>query len=190
MQIRTIRHWNYFLAIEKDLEVLSRYVQFTLENFKAYSIEMALIILTAASEIDVLLKAICNKESPEDNANNILKYKKVVESKLPNIMSFQVDIPRWGLCIPTWHSWKSEDVPSWWTAYNKVKHHRNDEYHLANLFNTLHTVAALYVTILYFYPLQAKRGLLLPSPSLFRPSVKDHTGFVNRGIESGINYKL
>lgn len=189
-QITTFSHWNYFLAIERDLEVLSRYVEFTPDNYKAYSIEMARIILSAGSEIDVLLKAICNKASPGDAADSITKYKKVVKSKLPNMMVFQVDIPRWEIYITPWEPWQSIDVPEWWTAYNKVKHHRDDEYHLANLFNTLNAVAALYVAILYLYPLKAEKGLLLPTPSLLRPSIKDHTGFVNRGFESGVIYKL
>ena len=190
LQINSTNHWNYFLAIERDLEALSRYVEFSSDNYTTYSLEMARIILAAASEIDVLLKAICNKESPGDAADNIIKYKKVVESKLPNIMDFEVDIPRWDIHLIPWEIWKSNDVPDWWTAYNKVKHHRNDEYRRANLFNTLYTVTALYVTILYFYPSKAKDGLLLPTPSLCRPSIKDYNGFINRGFESGINYKL
>ena len=39
---RIIRlHWNYFLALDKDVEALSRYVEFDESNFDTYSNEMA-----------------------------------------------------------------------------------------------------------------------------------------------------
>lgn len=34
-------HWNYFLALERDLETVSRYVEFTPDNYKIHSIELA-----------------------------------------------------------------------------------------------------------------------------------------------------
>ncbi len=33
-------HWNYFLALENDLDRLSRYVEFTTPNYPVYSIEL------------------------------------------------------------------------------------------------------------------------------------------------------
>lgn len=40
-------HWNYFLALERDLEVLSRYVEFANRNYKTYSIELAHLLFGA-----------------------------------------------------------------------------------------------------------------------------------------------
>ncbi len=34
-------HWNYFIALEKDAEITSRYVEICTENEKTYSIEYA-----------------------------------------------------------------------------------------------------------------------------------------------------
>ena len=33
-------HWNYFLAMEEDLDRLSRFVEFTTNNYECYSIEL------------------------------------------------------------------------------------------------------------------------------------------------------
>ena len=52
-------HWNYFLAIEEDLENLSRYIELREDNFATYSIETAKILMAASQEVDVLFKAIC-----------------------------------------------------------------------------------------------------------------------------------
>jgi hypothetical protein len=46
-------HWNYFLALERDLEVVSRYVEFSRPNFQVFSIELAHLLFAAASEVDV-----------------------------------------------------------------------------------------------------------------------------------------
>jgi hypothetical protein len=52
-------HWNYFLALEQDLEAASRYIEFCDANLKVFSIELAHLLLAAASEVDVLAKCIC-----------------------------------------------------------------------------------------------------------------------------------
>ncbi|HLA26797.1 MAG TPA: hypothetical protein VJZ49_02765 [Syntrophales bacterium] len=52
----SLAHWNYFLALEKDIEVLSRYVEFTQKNFTCYSLEILRILFSAASEVDVVAK--------------------------------------------------------------------------------------------------------------------------------------
>ena len=48
-------HWNYFLAIEKDLEHLSRYIEFSDANLGTYSIELTHLLLSASSEVDVVM---------------------------------------------------------------------------------------------------------------------------------------
>jgi len=52
-------HWNYFLALERDLEIVARYVEFTKPNFKTFSIELAHLLFAAASEVDVVAKLLC-----------------------------------------------------------------------------------------------------------------------------------
>ena len=54
-------HGNYFLALEHDLEVISRYIKFREENFDVFSIELARLLLASASEVDVIAKLLCKK---------------------------------------------------------------------------------------------------------------------------------
>lgn len=37
-------HWNFFVALESDLTVMSRYIEFVDENFGVYSIELARLL--------------------------------------------------------------------------------------------------------------------------------------------------
>ncbi len=83
-------YWTYFLAMERDLEVLSRYVEFATANMTTFSLEMARILLAAGSEADVLLKAVCEREDPSAQARTIGAYFNVISSKLPNVTSFEV----------------------------------------------------------------------------------------------------
>ena len=52
-------HWQYFIAIESDLERTGRYVEIAPANFKTYSIEFARILQSASSEVDVVSKLVC-----------------------------------------------------------------------------------------------------------------------------------
>jgi hypothetical protein len=64
-------HWNYFLAIERDVEVLSRYIEFDKRNFDCFSIEIVRILLAVGSEIDVICKQICRTINPSSKADDI-----------------------------------------------------------------------------------------------------------------------
>jgi hypothetical protein len=83
-------HWNYFLALENDLETLSRYIEFDRANFGVFSIELAHLLFAAASEVDVLAKRTCELVNPAAPRSNIDNYRAVVLasnklSKLPGL---------------------------------------------------------------------------------------------------------
>jgi hypothetical protein len=62
MVIQTIEnapHWAYFIAIERDLAELSRYVEFDERNFKCFSIEIVKLLLSASAEVAVVCKQLC-----------------------------------------------------------------------------------------------------------------------------------
>ena len=54
-------YWQFFVAIESDLEATTRYVECCEENYNTYSVAYAQIILSAGSEVDVVSKLLCNK---------------------------------------------------------------------------------------------------------------------------------
>jgi len=163
-------HWNYFLAIERDVEVLSRYVEFDKRNFDCFSIEIARIVLSVGSEIDVICKQICRTINSSSKADDINDYRNEITSAFPHFPNFEVLVPRFGLSLHPWDEWQdtAAGVPLWWTAYNKVKHHRDSHYEYANLKNALNAIAGLFVVVLYLYKNDAESGGLSPHPQLFR----------------------
>ncbi len=176
-------HWNYFLAIERDLEVLSRYVEFDEKNFECFSIEIARIILAAGAETDVVCKQLCRLYNSSSKADKINGYRREIVSSEPNIPGFTVLIPRFGLTLCPWDEWKSPTgVPFWWTAYNKIKHHRESDYHRANLKNALNAVSGLFVVVLYLYRKKAECGRLLPASQLLSVGPKHAGDSIHVGI--------
>jgi hypothetical protein len=128
-------HWNYFLSMEQDLERLSRFVEVDKRNYECFSVEIARLLIAAAAEAEVVCKQLCQKLNTS-SARNIHQYRKQIVQAYSVIPRFEVIAPRYGLHFKPWAKWKkANDVPLWWTAYNKIKHNRDSEYHRANLKN-------------------------------------------------------
>jgi hypothetical protein len=171
---KTASHWNYFLAIERDLDVLSRYVEFHGDNFKCYSLEIARILLAAGAEADVVCKLLYQPGG--SRSDGIDAHRRHVTEAFPALPTFGVLMPQFGMALTPWLNWKFEKVPDWWTAYNKIKHQRDSHYHEANLFNAINATAALFVVVLYLYRAKAEVGELLPNPQLLRVADAHVTG--------------
>jgi hypothetical protein len=171
-------HWNYFLALEDDVMRLSRFVELTDDNSTAYSLEMARLLLVAASEVDVVAKQICRKLDAKSKAKQIDEYRTEITAAYPDIAGALVHIPKFGLTLNPWEQWAEEGKnPIWWTANNKVKHHRHTNFSDANLKNSLNAVAGLFLLLLYFYADEAQKAQLSPDPRLFRAGTPFYTAF-------------
>ena len=164
----SLNQWNYFLSIEQDLENLSRYVEFSQANFNTFSIELARILFASSAEVDVMLKELCELVEPGCGAENIMQYMEVLGRNSRCLYDIQVTIPRYGLQPTPWENWRNSDSPIWWRAYNKVKHHRNENFDKSNLKNVLNSVAGLFVVNVLLY---SEKGIkrLDPPSILFKP---------------------
>jgi hypothetical protein len=144
-------NWNFFLALEKTLEEISRYIEFTEGNFPTYSIELARLLLAAGSEFDVIAKQLCKLINPKSTAGNIIEYYKEITPRFEKMTNEVVYVPRYDLNFQPLMNWKENSSPNWWRSYNNVKHERNNCYSEASLQNTLNALGALYVLLFYYY---------------------------------------
>ncbi len=115
-------HWNYFLAIEQYLEKLSRYIEFSDANLNTYSIELTHILLSASSEVDVIIKQLCELIDPTSPRENINHYKVIIPQNLNSFINEEISIDRFGLKYKPWINWNGDQNPNWWRSYNNVKH--------------------------------------------------------------------
>lgn len=165
-QAESLLHWNYFLALESDLERLSRYVEFAKHNFHTYSIEIAHLLLATASEIDVVAKELCVRNCPSSKVKNINDYYDVLKTAYPDITQMEVTIPRYGLTLTPWENWRNNEPPQWWSDHNKVKHRRSDNFRAAHLQNVLNAMGALFIVIVLLYKGRTGVSWIAPVPVL------------------------
>jgi len=146
-------HWNYFLALERDMETVSRYIEFSESNYAVYSIELAHLLFAAASEADVVCKLLCEQIDPVSRRDNIIDYRTIIRRGLPGVMNENVYIRRYGLAFTPWVNWtlQPDTNPDWWRAYNGVKHERNVHFQDATLKNALNALGALLVVTFHYY---------------------------------------
>jgi hypothetical protein len=194
MTIRTTKadpHWNYFLAIERDLEALARYVEFHEDNFDCFSIEIARLLLAAAAEVDVVCRQICRQAEQSSKADSIHQYRSEIVRLYPKFSAYSVLIPRYEMTLQPWEEWgKKDGVPVWWTAYNKVKHERAAEFRRASLENCLNAVAGLYIGLLHLHRVRAEQAELVPNPVMLRPDDSYFAGVSFMAAEGGFQYEL
>jgi hypothetical protein len=162
-------HWNYFLALEHDMEVVSRFIEFSTPNFGVFSIELAHLLFAAASEVDVVAKLLCERISPAAPRSNINEYKAILLPALHDLPNTQVFVPRYGLSFKPWLKWAGQNNPDWWRSYNNVKHERDAHFDEATLQNALNALGALLIVTYHLYA----RTLAIPPARVLTP--KDTT---------------
>lgn len=161
-------HWNYFLCIEEDIMRLSRWVEFAPANFECYSIEIARLLMTVSAEVDVVAKLVCRSLDDSSTADSIGKYQAEITGAFPTISRALASIPRFGIDLYPWAEWENPKTPpKWWSATNKVKHHRSSEFHRATLANLLNATGGLLVMLTLLNRSQPNR--LFPLSELFVP---------------------
>jgi len=167
VQTESSLHWNYFLALEQDLEKVARYIEFNEDNYNTYSIELAHLLLAIGSEVDVLMKALCKVIDPDVQRKDIGSYRYAIQSKSSDFMEIVCQIPKYGMMsISPWEAWEdnSSSNPEWWDAYNDVKHKRSENFGKANLKNVLNAISALYIVNFYWRYVSTSDPEFLSSP--------------------------
>lgn len=159
-------HYDYFLTLCEDLETTFRYVDLDPRNYATYSIEFTRLLLSIGSEVDVVAKMVCASIVPDKEPRNIDQYRAIILSHYPTIPEIEVTVRRGGLSILPWKDWKQNENPSWWKAYNNVKHHRDAHFTDANLENTLNSLAGLCALVCYLYWELLYADALEPLPRL------------------------
>jgi len=168
-QSDSLLHWNYFLALEADVERLARYVELVEQNFSTFSIEIGRLLQSACSEVDVLAHQLCVHFDPNTNAEKMDEYRCILRRQTPELETTIVQVPRYGLSLTPWSNWQSDRTPNWWSDHNKVKHRRTENFGRANIKNLLNASAGSLLLTVCFYRLTTDVKFLDPPPTLFKP---------------------
>lgn len=124
--------------------------------------------MAASSEVDVLAKLVCRSIAESSKAASIGKYQAEITATYPTIPKALTTIPRFGIVLHPWSSWEiAQTPPTWWTATNRVKHHRSEHFGEATLINLLNAMSGLLVLITLLY--KNRINELQPLSQLFIP---------------------
>ena len=154
--------WYFFLALEADLDATARYVEPAPPNDSTYSIEFARILMSAAAEIEVVASGLTRQLDKLPARPTIDDLRICFQKHYPKLPAMEVLVPRCSRKLAPWSAWAGQTNPSWWTAYNKVKHDRHAAFASATLSNALNAVGGLLCLQLYLHRDLYKRGALEP----------------------------
>lgn len=150
-------YWGYYLSIEKMLENTRQYVSPSYNNKDTYSDEFSKIILLSCSEIDSILKFLCELQEIDKNG----KYYTIENYAV--FLEQISDIKDIAYC-PFYNSSLKEDALvvypfslidskqkyanlEWWQNYQNIKHDRIENVELGNLHNAVYAITAHYIVL-------------------------------------------
>ena len=151
------KHWNYFLAVEAELSLCSRYVDFSDKNYACYSNEFAKIIVLAGSEVDSIFFEICRYINPSSGSRNIRQFYCTLVDLFPRIAQCEVVIARDKIELQPFCGLSGSKSPDWWAkGYNKIKHERSAHFSNASLLFALQAVGAQFLALQLYHNLVHK----------------------------------
>ena len=131
--------------------------------------------MTTTQECDVIFKLLythhgCPPPTYQDgNAKKHTEwdYRQELPKKIPRLVDLNVKIDRFSINYVPFESWALNATPEWWTANNKVKHHRDTHFDCATLENLIGALSALFLLNYYLYRDKVLEGSLQPVTELF-----------------------
>lgn len=153
-----LKHWKYFLSLEKRLKETEDYVYHGIEtnrngisliNGDTYSNNFKQLLILTASEFECLAKELIGIKKKNTGITVITKG---ILGKFPRIIETEIEtdyVAIKPLCDWCFDIEKKRRGLSWWDAYNEVKHEGEKAFSRATLENCLLAMGSLYVLNLY-----------------------------------------
>jgi hypothetical protein len=150
-------HWRHYLALEREFLEIAQYIEICQENFHVHSIKFSHLLMASASEFETVGGMIRDKSGIRGTGiNSILETIDCIEGTFKET---EIDIPLYQLKLKPLEECAQKTPPSWWTAYNKVKHHRTTHFNEANLINSLMSMCSLLMMLARYYHLKKMEEL-------------------------------
>ncbi len=143
-----MEEFNYFLALEAELENSFNYIEPDVHNFECYGAKYASLLNSVCVEFESVAKSLIKAINPDASVGNIGEIKGQILSLFPKFEENSVEITRLGQVINPFVDW-SNDRLEWWDSYTALKHNRIQNYKKANLRNVFLAMSALLVLIVY-----------------------------------------
>lgn len=165
------QYWNYYIQLENDFFALEPFCSIDTANSNSFSVKYLQLILSICGEIDTICKRLCYclDETIDVAKVGIDDYRAILMANYPQIADECVSIKRHNYRkIKPFQSWAFKHNPQWWDAYNRIKHHRDEDYSGKKAYqhatqkNVIDALAGLYIVEIYWaaYTFVLKNGLV------------------------------
>lgn len=146
-----------YLSMESKLVEIFNYVEPGDENEQVYSLELYTLLLRACTEVESNFKLIlnANKYSTTNDNYTMLDYMRVEKSS--KLSLYKVKFKKWRKENGEYDTYEMQPFkefggnapcsPSWYKAYNTVKHNRETEFSKASLENVMKAIAGVLVLL-------------------------------------------
>ncbi len=140
-----------YKILENDLKELFNYVEPCCENLNTFSLRLYELLLRACTEFETNCKRILEDNGYVFGTNNpdIRDYCKV--NQATRLSEYEVEIDYWrpnSKVFKPFADWSNGHSLEWYSAYNHVKHDRQNKFDNACLKNVINAVAGVLI-ILY-----------------------------------------
>lgn len=205
--------WAAYRSIEEDMLRVVEDIPLETRQYRVYSFKLADIIVRSCSHIDSLFKDIIRNQdlSAHPNQQKIKEAKDIINGTKKgmltiinyieifadylNLAPVKVTIRRNGEKKNPFKTFKKpkldEKIPTWWTAYNKLKHDFYSEVKRGNLRSALDSLAALFVLnckIPFHFKLEEEINYLVGNKVVTSPNfihAEDLIDYIKTNLTSG-----
>lgn len=150
-------HWRHYLSLEREFLEISQYIEICEKNFHVHSVKFSHLLMASASEFETVGGMV--REKLGVNGTGINSILDAIDRIEGSFKATEIGIPLHQLKLKPLEGCAPKNPPSWWTSYNKVKHHRTTHFKEANLQNSLMSVCSLLMILAKYYHLEKMEEL-------------------------------
>lgn len=140
------QHLLSYKSLENDFVGISNYIQVSEKNYNTYSVALGKLISNSCMEIERQIRKIVSM----DGFSKIKDWHDPMTTRHDGFKRFEIICVTWPSTYAPWEEWSKESPPSWWTAYNNIKHDKRGGLKNATLLNGLLSLTALLVSSLFY----------------------------------------
>ncbi len=157
--------WSAYKSIEEDMMRVTEHIPLETRQYSVYSFKLTDIIIRSCSHIDSLFKDIIRNQdlSSHPNQQKVTECKRILEGRTRRTLTItdyieifaeylklalvELTIRRNNGQIKPFKEFKNPDdkTPTWWKAYNSLKHDFYSNINQGTLENALASLSALFV---------------------------------------------
>jgi len=154
MNKKYLETWNKYVALEKEVEEVIKYIPLSDDHFKVWSMKIGDLLIVLGSDIDSFLKLAIKDEELDgvENINTIRdKYSPTILDYKETFAKYYEIFPKYIFVRPTekriqpFNDWSLKKEPSWWRAIQQIKHNRYENKEMAELGCLINGLAGLFL---------------------------------------------